>query len=708
MAALRLLHIGLTVAGVAAAVLLAAVLPLVASTTVNHQHNYYAPVDLLADPACEAAPNAAPYFVYSNFTSKLAPSECVNTTYACGMLETSTCLTSLYTLVTPNCGIATALKLDSAWGYYVTLVSNTRAVNRFPAQTALVGFRAYSDSNGQYYDADYDYDEGQPFNPDTTFTFVNGTPFNDLAPAFWYHASCIQGSPTLNLCDQDPTSLEMVNCTSYSYNFTTWAEWNAYRYSTHGTWIDRLNAHYWLQCQGDLGKPATILVSAAIDRITDVDLIASSFTARYFVAFDWDIQQLILGGNYDLAVASLQTSASGIDIFFSSLVGAVTGGAGFTLLSSGAYNFATLARAYALFEVDGIFSHVYDLHAYPFDTHRLQFTVSHGQGTLVASDFYIKFVPGVFTPHFLTLPNCYYCAAPTFLFNVSGLEAPQGFSVVPGSELTESYGVTFYGAIYAIPYFTFSFVVAREPNAVSQQIVIVILTFCLGLAMFALPVKDSNRTLGTMTAFLTVVAYNFVISASLPDVSYLTRMGRFMNMNDIYLAVLVIYHALMLKVATWAEERKITQALKEGNNTSQLAKLSKDLTGGGVSSSTDAAAAYELGAVSAGSADERRSSVATLRSPAAVALSAEQMSLFMDEETMQRYQRTLEIQQFEAWMHRNASRKCFWARLFWFQTTWYRLVDIGVLVVVVITYTIMAVYFLGSNSYDTTGNTASA
>ena len=70
---------------------------------------------------------------------------------------------------------------------------------------------------------------------------------------------------------------------------------------------------------------------------------------------------------------------------------------------------------------------------------------------------------------------------------------------------------------------TFSFTVDRNPSSVVGQIVVVVLTFCFGLAMFPLDPTDPNRAMGTMTAFLTVVAYNFVISMSLPVASYLAR-----------------------------------------------------------------------------------------------------------------------------------------------------------------------------------------
>ena len=604
---------------------------------------------------------------------------CTNNSVVCTAerVQAELCLLLGVNSPTPNCPNINCFQIEPDWGTYVVL-------HEFLAVTTNAGALPVTISDTSF--TDY-------------FGGVNLTVTD---------ASCTEGSPSITMCTN---ATGTPNCTTTAYAFAGFVPLTNVQTPSFSLLGDTPLRLY---CQADLRQPATVLITASIDRVTSINPDTSSFTARYLIALDWDVQELILNGLYSTAAAS-----TGFPITnWLSTISPLTNGDGVTVISSGTYSNApdTPMRRYTLFAVDGVFTHIYELRSYPFDVHKLEFNVSHGSVSHGTSSEFVVYEVGFYVPPgSTTTEGCYYCTAPAFTWTAASLTPPQGFNVLGSinAAVAETYRVT--GSRYDLAIATFAFGVARNPASVYQEIIVVVLTFMLGLAMFALVPGDSNRVLGTMTAFLTIVAFHFVVTASIPITSYLSRMQRFMSLNEAILAALVIYHAILLRLTRFRENHELARIVHRGREsaltraqrptTATIELIPQAAAGAGVNyygteagtsgggMTTDDAYNTQDGATASGFGGYYK------KNDDAEALYGE---VGASGNTPEDYRKATKLKRRAAWFEANKGRSCLWLRYYWTFTSPFRLVDVIAIITTLTAYTVLSVLVLTTSVYDDT------
>ncbi|CAH8491057.1 unnamed protein product [Schistosoma haematobium] len=123
---------------------------------------------------------------------------------------------------------------------------------------------------------------------------------------------------------------------------------------------------------------------------------------------------------------------------------------------------------------------------------------------------------------------------------------------------------------------------ARRPGYFYWN-VFLIMFFITGLsfATFAVPPeRPENRLQLSFTLFLTSVAFKFVINQSLPKISYLTYMDKYVLMSLAILCVVSVWHAVVTLIPSDAEFEQLTtkNLLRSTNPQFSFMKRYKELT----------------------------------------------------------------------------------------------------------------------------------
>ena len=339
----------------------------------------------------------------------------------------------------------------------------------------------------------------------------------------FYRATCYLGSPVLQLCQ----GVNCTGCTTYSYSFSEWSQVSAdgpiaIPELGHGTPV----SNFYLACMSGT-SPASVYVTTSVDRISSLDSAASSFAARTWLYFQWYPNDMIVFARYS-AVAAIQTPQ-----FF---VTSATGGSP-SLVSSGSYIFGASWAMWSLWVIDSEYYYTYNMQPFPFDAHQLQI-----ESVSLDAQSLTKFTDVAL------IPQAASSSIPTLSFSVDAVDLPQSFLIdhrYSGGVNVNS--TTFNGELVSSVVLTIP--VQRQSKPFVEDIVIVALTFVLTLAVFFMDIDDPNRILGTITGFLTVVAYSFIINSNMPEAGYLNRMQYILNVTYVALAILVIYHGIAARTS---------------------------------------------------------------------------------------------------------------------------------------------------------------
>ena len=114
---------------------------------------------------------------------------------------------------------------------------------------------------------------------------------------------------------------------------------------------------------------------------------------------------------------------------------------------------------------------------------------------------------------------------------------PSGFNIPEWNIRSDATSLNVTSNYYAIFQASFSRAsvyihLSRQPDYYINKIVVgVIFLILMNMCIFGLEVDESDRMMGTISIFLALVAYLFVLSGDVPKVAYSTRIDSFMNVS---------------------------------------------------------------------------------------------------------------------------------------------------------------------------------
>ena len=407
----------------------------------------------------------------------------------------------------------TPLKIDDSWGIYVVAAGL--------APTAQYGFVA----NGYCQDAR------------DVFTSIS-SPFQRNVTSF--KATCAAGSPTLQLC----TDTACGNCNTYAYTVSSWSEVVDDDTMDIPELLDVQDlfssTDFYLICQSGTG-PAPVYVTGTVERVSELQTASNSFVARTWLLVQWYSNSMVTNARYD-AESAVKTPKfimpTAIDASESQGQIVLVKQDAFELFDNkglgpghGDQSFYTY---WSLWTIESPQYYNFGMQEFPFDNHTLKIAV---QSVDLASFVAYHPTQAPYSDSFDEIP--------TFVFKGIGLTVPQSFYQVLLSENMTA-GIASTGSnSYSIIEFSFS--IQRQLKPFLEDMAVVALTFLLCLSVFALDLEDSNRITGTITGYLTVVAYSFIINSDMPEAGYLNRMQYMLNVTYIALALLVVYHGAIIR-----------------------------------------------------------------------------------------------------------------------------------------------------------------
>ena len=187
----------------------------------------------------------------------------------------------------------------------------------------------------------------------------------------------------------------------------------------------------------------------------------------------------------------------------------------------------------------GTMSSNFDLHEFPFDSHRLEVRIEAGSGdtsdvVYVAGESGVRDERASETVH--VVPHGW---------DLLGLSAEVGEANYP--QLGETYSR-----------FTFRIEVKRDPHFYWWAIVLPLLPIvATSWSVFWMDPKEFSSQVGVgVTAMLTVVAYRITIDSSLPPLSYMTRMDYFLLVCQVW-----VFGAFLMTVVVHVCHARGTDAM---------------------------------------------------------------------------------------------------------------------------------------------------